>query len=121
MLRKTILLGLAAVAAATAIAIALPVQAASSAQRVSVKETSYRIALSTRPQAGTVTFVIRNPSDDGHDFWLRGAGKTYRSKVLGPGGGARLVAKLKKGVRYQYWCGVSDHAEEGMQGSFVAR
>jgi azurin len=41
--------------------------------------------------------------------------------VLGGGSAASLTAKLKKGVRYSYWCGVSDHAEEGMRGSFVAR
>jgi plastocyanin len=101
-------------------AIALPGLAAPSAQRIAVKETNYRIALSAKPKAGTVTFVIRNASDDGHDFWLRGGGKTLRSRILGPGVGATLTAKLKKGVRYQYWCGVSDHAEEGMRGSFVA-
>jgi hypothetical protein len=118
MLRKA-LLGLAATA--TAGVIALPSVAAPAAQTITVKETSYRISLSAKPRAGTVTFVVRNASDDGHDFWLRGGGKTLRSKVLGFGQTARLTAKLKKGVRYAYWCGVSDHAEEGMAGSFVAR
>ena len=32
-----------------------------------------------------------------------------------------VVLETKKGVRYPYWCGVSDHAQEGMRGSFVAR
>jgi hypothetical protein len=117
MLRKT-LLGL--VTALMAGVIALPSQAAPTAQTVRVKETSYRISLSAKPRAGTVRFVIRNASEDGHDFWLRGGGKTIRSRVLGPSQGSTLTAKLKKGVRYQYWCGVSDHAEEGMLGSFVA-
>ena len=40
---------------------------------------------------------------------------------MGEGGNARLVAKLRKGVRYTYWCGVSDHAAEGMRGTFRAR
>ena len=41
--------------------------------------------------------------------------------MLGVGSSVTLTARLKKGVRYSYWCGVSDHAEEGMRGSFVAR
>jgi hypothetical protein len=122
MLKKG-LLGLAATGAAgaTAAVIALPSLAAPTAQTITVRETSYRISLSAKPRAGTVTFVVRNASDDPHDFWLRGGGKTLRSKVLGLGQAARLTARLKKGVRYHYWCGVSDHAEEGMSGSFVAR
>jgi uncharacterized cupredoxin-like copper-binding protein len=122
MLKKALLgLAITASVATAAAVIALPSLAAPAAQTITVRETSYRISLSAKPRAGTVTFVIRNASDDPHDFWLRGGGKTLRSKVLGLGGTARLTAKLKKGVRYQYWCGVSDHAEEGMSGSFVAR
>ncbi len=30
--------------------------------------------------------------------------------MLGVGSSATLTVKLKKGVRYSYWCGVSDHA-----------
>jgi hypothetical protein len=41
--------------------------------------------------------------------------------VLGVGSAATITPKLKKGVRYSYWCGVSDHAQEGMRGSFRAR
>jgi hypothetical protein len=94
---------------------------AGQAQTIRVSEVSYRITLSARPRAGVVKFVIRNRGDDAHDFWLRGGGKRWKSRVLAGGGSATLTARLKKGVRYTYWCGVSDHASEGMRGSFVAR
>ncbi|HEY8192643.1 MAG TPA: hypothetical protein VIF36_01850 [Gaiellaceae bacterium] len=94
---------------------------AGQAQTVRVNEVSYRISLSARPKAGVVKFVIRNSGDDPHDFWVRGGGKRWKSRVLAEGGTATLTARLKKGVRYTYWCGVSDHASEGMRGSFVAR
>ena len=113
------LIALAALVATTALAV--PVLAAPAAQTVRVTEREYRIGLSARPKAGNVTFVIRNTGDDGHDFWLRGGGKTLKSRVLGEGGTARLTTRLKKGVRYTYWCAVGDHASEGMRGSFVAR
>ena len=99
-----------------------PALATSSAQTVRVTETSYRIALSAKPKAGTVRFVIRNVSDDdAHDLVLRGGGKTFRSRTLGPGAGAAIVAKLRKGVRYTFWCSIGSHADKGMRGSFVAR
>jgi plastocyanin len=94
--------------------------AAPSAQTIRVTETSYRIKLSTKPKAGIVKFVVRNASDDPHDFFVRGGGKTFKSRVLTGSSGATVSARLKKGVRYTYWCSVGDHAEEGMKGSFVA-
>jgi hypothetical protein len=112
---------LTTVSLAAAAALAIPVLAAPSAQTVRVSEVSYRISLSAKPRAGIVKFVVRNRSDDGHDFWLKGGGKTWKTRVLGEAGSASLTARLKKGVRYTYWCAVSDHASEGMKGSFVAR
>ena len=122
-MKRTFLLTMLAGLAATA-AFALPSLAASEAQQaqtVRVTEVEYRIKLSARPKAGVVRFVIRNAGGDDHDFWVRGGGKTFKSRVLDRGASAVLTARLKKGVRYQYWCGVSDHAAEGMRGSFVAR
>jgi Copper binding proteins, plastocyanin/azurin family len=118
MLRALILASVSLVAAA---ALAIPVLAAPSAQTIRVNEVEYRISLSAKPKAGVARFVVRNAGDDGHDFWIKGGGKTWKTRVLGGGNSASLTAKLKKGVKYTYWCGVSDHASEGMRGSFVAR
>ena len=119
MLKIKLLTG--AVALAAAAVLALPTLAAPTAQTIRVVEREYGISLSARPKAGAAVFVVRNSGEDGHDFWLRGGGKTYRSRVLATGGTARLNVKLRKGVRYQYWCGVGSHASKGMRGSFVAR
>jgi uncharacterized cupredoxin-like copper-binding protein len=118
---KKLLITGATLASTLAAILALPALAAPNAQTVRVTEREYSISLSARPKAGTVTFVIRNAGDDAHDFWVRGGGKTFKSRVLGESGTARLTAKLRKGVRYQFWCGIEDHAQEGMRGSFVAR
>jgi plastocyanin len=106
------------VAAASLAAVA---KSASTAQTIRVTEQSYTIRLSAKPRPGTVRFTIRNASDDGHDFWLKGGGKTWKTRVLGEARSATLTATLKKGVKYTYWCAVGDHREEGMTGSFVAR
>ena len=116
---RTTLLALAALVA-TAL-LALPSLAASNAQTIRVTETSYRISLSAKPKAGVVRFVVRNVSEDGHDFWIKGGGKTFRTRGLAQGGAAALTATLQRGGRYQYWCAVGSHAQKGMRGSFVAR
>lgn len=118
MLTRTAI-AVAALVAATALVV--PVMAATTAQTVRVNEASYRISLSARPKAGVVKFVVRNAGDDPHDFWLRGGGRTWRTRVVGESGTATLTARLKRGVRYTYWCGVGSHASKGMKGSFVAR
>jgi uncharacterized cupredoxin-like copper-binding protein len=115
---KLILLSLAAMLAA--VSLAAVAQSATTAQTVRVTEVDYSIRFSAKPKAGTVKFIVRNAGDDGHDFWLKGGGKTWKTRVLGVGNSVSLTAKLKKGVRYSFWCGVSDHREEGMTGSFVA-
>ena len=106
------------IAAASLAAVA---KSASTAQTIRVTEVNYSIRLSAKPKPGVVKFVVRNASDDGHDFWLRGGGKTWKTRVLGEAGTATLTATLKKGVRYSFWCSVSDHRQDGMAGSFVAR
>jgi plastocyanin len=106
------------VAAASLVAVA---KSASTAQTVRVTEASYSIRLSAKPKPGTVKFVIRNASDDGHDFWLKGGGKTWKTRVLGEANSASLTAVLKRGVKYTYWCAVGSHRSKGMSGSFVAR
>ena len=113
---------LPALASLAAVAALVPAAfSATNAQTVRVTETSYRIKLSAPPKAGTVRFVVRNASDDPHDFWLRGGGKTMKTRILGEGRAATITATLRKGVRYRYWCAIGSHRSKGMSGSFVAR
>ena len=118
-MKKTI--GILVAAAIATVALALPTLGAGMPQTVRVNEVDGRISLSARPKSGSVKFVVRNRGGDAHDFWVRGGGRRWKTRVLIPGRSATLTVTLRKGVRYSFWCGVSDHAEEGMRGSFVAR
>ena len=118
-MKKTI--GILAASALALAALAIPTLGSGATQGVRVNEVDGRISLSAKPRRGLVKFVVRNNGDEGHDFWLRGGGKRWKTRVLGVGSSASLTVRLKKGVRYSYWCGVSDHASEGMRGSFIAR
>ena len=117
---KLILTSLLAIVVAAA-SLAAVAKSASTAQTVRVTENSYSIRLSAKPKPGTVKFLVRNISDDGHDFWLKGGGKTWKTRVLGETGAASLTAVLKRGVKYTFWCSIGDHRQEGMSGSFIAR
>ena len=117
---KRILFSLAATILA-AVSLAAVGQSATTAQTVRVTEVDYSIRLSAKPKPGAVTFVVRNAGDDGHDFWLKGGGKTWKTRVIGEAGTASLTATLRKGVRYSFWCAVGSHRSKGMSGSFVAR
>ena len=103
-------------------ALVAPATSDAATQTVRVSATSYKLTLSAKPKAGLVRFVVRNVSHgDAHDFWLRGGGKTMHTRVLGRGQSQTLTVRLKRGVLYRIWCGVGDHAEEGMRASFRAR
>ena len=99
----------------------VPLATGAPTQTVRVTEVDGRITLSARPKAGSARFVVRNAGDEGHDFWVRGGGQAKRTPVLGVGRTSTLTIRLKRGVTYRFWCGVSDHAQEGMSGSFRAR
>jgi hypothetical protein len=114
-------IGILTAATIAMISLAIPTFGSGATQTMRVNEVDGRISLSARPRAGLVKFVVRNNGDEGHDFWLGGGGKRWKTRVLGVGSAATLTVRLKKGVRYAFWCGVSDHAEEGMRGSFIAR
>ena len=117
---KLILLSLVATLVA-AVSLAAVARSATTAQTVRVTEVDYSIRLSSKPKPGTVKFLIRNVGDDGHDFWLKGGGKTWKTRIIREAGSATLAATLKKGVKYAFWCGVGSHRSKGMTGSFVAR
>jgi hypothetical protein len=94
-MKKTI--GILLASAIAVIALAVPTLGAGAAQTVRVNEVDGRISLSARPKSGVVKFVVRNAGDEGHDFWLRGGGKRWKTRVLGVGSSATLTARLKKG------------------------
>jgi plastocyanin len=117
---KLIWLTLVATVAA-AISLAAVAHSAPNAHTVRVTANSYSYKLSAKPKAGAVKFVIRNAAKgDAHDIWIRGGGKTWKSRFLGPNGTATVTATLKKGVKYTFWCSVGSHRKKGMSGSFVA-
>jgi hypothetical protein len=86
-MKKTI--GVLLASAIALVALAVPTLGSGAAQTVRVNEVDGRISLSARPRGGAVKFVVRNRGDEGHDFWLRGGGKRWKTRVLSASAAAR--------------------------------
>lgn len=71
---------------------------------------------------GKVTLKMANPSGNAldHSIDIRGHGVSKHSKVVSPGGTARVTASLKKGT-YTFYCEVQGHEADGMKGQLVVR
>ena len=69
-------------------------------------------------KAGSVTITMDNPSSDKipHSVAIEGNGVNNSSEVVSPGKKAAVTADLKAGT-YTFYCTVSDHRDEGMEGT----
>ena len=117
---KLILLSLVATLAA-AVSLAAVAQSATTAQTVRVTEVDYSIRLSAKPKPGVVKFVVRNAGDDGHDFWVKGGGKTWKTRVIGEAGAASAHRNAEEGRQVLVLVRGRLAPRKGMSGSFVAR
>jgi plastocyanin len=118
--RRTALLGLAALALAGA---AAPVLAARPPSRVQVTalEFEYRLSrLSVRQGPALIELV--NYGEDEHDLFVRriGGTKTWRVRTILPGERATLSIRLRPG-RYRLWCAVAHHRSRGMRATLRVR
>jgi len=112
------LVAVAAVAAATLVAVVpyAGARTAATTVKVTAKDT-FRFSLSRKSAPhGKVTFKVVNKGILKHDFKI--AGK--KTKLLKHNQTATLTVTLKKGKRYTYLCTVPGHAAAGMKGTFKA-
>ena len=68
-------------------------------------------------EAGTLEFVMPNPSPIQHNIALKG-GPT--GAVVGSGGESRFSAPVKPG-EYEFYCSVPGHEEGGMKGTLTVK
>jgi plastocyanin len=67
--------------------------------------------------AGEITFRMPNKSSVQHDIALKGDGK---GPVVSNGGVSEFKATLKPG-KYEYYCSVGTHEQDGMKGTLVVK
>ena len=70
-------------------------------------------------KAGKVTIDFKNASQVPHAVEVEGNGVERETKTV-TGGSASLAANLKPG-KYEFYCPVADHKEEGMKGTLTVK
>ena len=72
-----------------------------------------------KAKAGTVTINFDNPSSVPHAVEIEGNGVEEETDTV-TNGKASVTAELKPGT-YEFYCPVSDHREQGMEGELTVK
>lgn len=70
--------------------------------------------------AGKVTIVMDNPSELPHAIEIEGKGVEEEGETVGKGGVSRASAELEPG-KYEFYCPVDSHKQQGMEGTLTVR
>ena len=77
-------------------------------------------AVAATAPAGSIEFVMENPSSVQHNIAVKDGGIDEKGPVVGSGGTSRLTADLKPG-QYTFYCSVAGHEEGGMKGELTVK
>lgn len=71
--------------------------------------------------AGNVVLAVSNTGQIPHQLEVEGNGlKEQKTAVISPGGSAKLAVKLKPG-KYEWYCPIPGHKQQGMQGTLTVQ
>jgi plastocyanin len=89
---------------------------------ISIKETEYRLTPEniTLNKAGTYVLKAENTGSITHALEIEGKGVEAVTKDLGAGQSAKIKVTLKPG-KYEIYCPVDGHKEQGMEGKVTVR
>jgi len=71
-----------------------------------------------KTKAGSVTLTMDNPSDVPHAIAVEGNGVDKDGQTVTKGGKSTVTADLKPG-KYEFYCPVDAHKQQGMEGSLT--
>ena len=86
--------------------------------RMLVRADEYRLTLSRAEIGpGPALIQLQNDGEDAHDLQIRQqkGGVTHQVGEVGPGETGEVALRLKKGVRYELWCSLTNHRVLGME------
>jgi uncharacterized cupredoxin-like copper-binding protein len=86
---------------------------------VAVDATEFKFTPSTlTAKSGEVTFDLKNSGGAPHALEIEGNGVEKETKVINGGQSATLKANLKPG-KYEFYCPVDGHRQQGMEGTLT--
>lgn len=85
---------------------------------VKVNETEFRLTPKnpTVSKAGVVQFDVQNKGNVVHALEVEGPGGEAKTDAIDPGGKATLKVDLSEAGRYEWYCPIGNHKEQGMRG-----
>jgi uncharacterized cupredoxin-like copper-binding protein len=107
-------------AAACGLTPAANAQTISTAAKIEVKLSEYKIDMPKTVPAGSTTFEVTNTGKEVHNFEIEGNGIEKRVGQLNPGESKTLLVELKAG-KYEVYCPVPGHKSHGMSLDLTVR
>jgi plastocyanin len=77
-------------------------------------------AVNAEAPAGSIEFVMENPSSVQHNIAVKNGGIDEKGPVVGQGGTSRVSASLRPG-KYTFYCSVPGHEDGGMKGTLTVK
>jgi PQQ system protein len=87
--------------------------------QISESEFSLTPRTITVPQAGTYEFDVRNDGQVTHALEIEGNGSEQESGDIGPGSTVTMRVALSDEGRYEMYCPIGNHRDQGMEGEIV--
>jgi uncharacterized cupredoxin-like copper-binding protein len=90
-------------------------------QTVSISETEHALTPKSADVArpGTVTFEVKNDGQITHALEVEGNGVEKETKSIEPGQSATLTVDLSKAGKYEMYCPIDGHKQQGMEGDIT--
>jgi len=98
--------------------------AAGGGESVNIGESEFKLDPSdVNVKAGTVTFDVTNDGTITHDLEVEGEdqGVEEKTDVISPGESATLTVDLSKPGKYEMYCTIDSHRQEGMEGDITVQ
>lgn len=91
------------------------------AQTVDVRETEFKLdpANPSVSKPGVVELRVANAGDTVHALEVEGPAGEAKTAPIQPGKSATLKVDLSKPGRYEWYCPIADHKDEGMKGEIT--
>jgi uncharacterized cupredoxin-like copper-binding protein len=89
---------------------------------VALSETEYKIDPSDpTTKAGEVTFSVTNDGSITHALEVEGPGEEQKTDDIAPGQSAQVTVDLSKPGKYEFYCPIDSHRDQGMEGEITVQ